>query len=275
MTRQEKNTPVRPIFDKMNEQERKHAPVAVMDSGAGGVAVLREICRLLPRENLLYFGDSANAPYGERSPEEARALVLEHAERLLGGAKALVLACNTATALAVNELRRAYPGVPIIGMEPAIKPALSVAECPRVLVLATPITLRGRGFATLLQRYAAQATVVPIALTDLVRLVEAGQEQSPAVTDHLRGILGPYLDPAPDAVVLGCTHFSFVASAIRQVVGREVPIFDGAIGTARQLARRLAACELINPTPARGTVTLTSSKSGVLPLYARLLFDGE
>ncbi len=272
MTKEQNNTPVTAFFYEASEKGRVHAPVAVMDSGAGGIGVLREICALLPCEEMLYFGDSSNAPYGERSAEEVRALVLGHAERLLMRAKALVLACNTATALAVTELRRRYPGVPIIGMEPALKPALAVGSAPRILVLATPITLRERNFATLLQKHGKEATVVPISAPAMVRLVETGAWDSPEMLSYVRELLTPYLRPAPDALVLGCTHFPFAMAAIRQVVGRSIPIFDGAKGTARQLARRLRAAGLLNPTPARGTVTLTSSDSAALPLYARLLF---
>lgn len=269
---QQNNTPVTTLFQAEGKEQRVNAPVAVFDSGVGGIGVLREIRRLAPCEELLYFGDSANAPYGLRDREEVRELVLSHAAQLLSRAKALVLGCNTATALAVGELRRRYPDVPIIGMEPALAPALAVCAHPRILVLATPITLGEGRFVALLKQKAAGATVLPVAAGELVELVEGDRVHTSACAAYLSELLTPYLDPAPDAVVLGCTHFSFAAGAIRAVVGERVPIFDGNVGTARQLVRRLRSEGLCNPTPARGAVTLTSSDRKMLPLYARLLF---
>ncbi len=273
MLKNQKNTPVTALFSHGEGVGQPSAPVAVMDSGIGGIGVLREIRALLPCEELVYFGDSANAPYGTRCAEEARELIFENAARLLENAKALVLACNTATALAVGELRRRYPQTPIIGMEPALKPALAVKEHPRVLVLATETTLRERKFAMLLRRYAGGADVTCVAAVRLVELVEKGEEDSPAAIDYLRALLAPCLAPPPDAVVLGCTHFPFAKRSILQAIGADVPLFDGAQGTARQLQRKLLAAGLLNPSPTRGAVTLTSSDSRMLPLYAKRLFE--
>ncbi len=268
----EKNRPVLPLMDKNEADDRAKLPVAVMDSGVGGLCVLHEIRRVLPCEELLYFGDSAYAPYGERDPEVLRAHILEEAERLLRECKALVLACNTATALAAQELRRRHGDVPIVGMEPALKPALGVCDNPRVLVLATPLTLREEKFAELAEKYGKSATVLPLPAPDIVKMVEAGAESSPELDAYLRELLAPYRDPVPDAVVLGCTHFPFVKEQILRALGKEVPIFDGVRGTARQVYRLLAEAGLCNPTPTRGAVRLTSSRAGVLPLYARMLF---
>lgn len=244
------------------------APIAVFDSGAGGIGVLREVQRVLPHENLLYFGDSANAPYGERSTPEVRELVLGHAARLLRYAKALVLGCNTATAIAAEELRARYPHVPIIGMEPALRPAVRVCAHPHVLVLATAATLREQKFAALLQSCAENATVTALPAPGIVRLVESDAADSPAIDAYLHTLLAP-LARAPDAVVLGCTHFPFALPAIRRALGA-IPVFDGAIGTARETARRLAAAGLCNPTHARGAVLLSSGAAEALPLYYRL-----
>lgn len=271
MENYDKTRTVKPLFDE-KETVRREAPVAVMDSGVGGICVLRELRRLLPREQLLYFGDSANAPYGARSAEEVRALVLSNAQRLLAECKALVVACNTATALCIEELRCRYPTVPIVGMEPALRPALQAGRTPRVLVLATPITLREARFAALLQKCEKTAHVCPISAPDIVHFVEKGQEDSPELVRYLEALLAPCREPVPDAVVLGCTHFSFARRAILRALGAQVPTFDGALGTARELARRLREGGLENPEPARGAVRLTSSAPGVLPFYARLLF---
>ncbi|MBR2010541.1 MAG: glutamate racemase [Clostridia bacterium] len=249
------------------------APVAVFDSGVGGIGVLREVKKLLPHEDLLYFGDDAMAPYGERPTDEVRALVLDHAQRLLRLAKALVLACNTATAAAAQELRQHYPTIPIIGMEPAIKPALKVAPHPRILILATPTTLREAKLRTLLRLHATRAVFYKCPAPELVRLVEEGLADSPEADRYLDRILAPFSGThRPDAVVLGCTHFPLAKDAILRHFGNDMPLFDGAVGTARELARRLAAENLLNPTEREGAVTLTSSAPHMLPLYHKLFY---
>lgn len=268
----EKNHPVSPRIGEEEADARARLPVAVMDSGVGGLCVLHELRRVLPCEELLYFGDSAYAPYGEREKGELSAHILREAERLLSESKALVLACNTATALVAEELRRRYPDVPIIGMEPALKPALGVCENPRVLVLATSLTLREEKFAGLAKKYGKTATVMPLSAPEIVKMVEAGAENAPELDVYLGELLAPYRTPVPDAVVLGCTHFPFVKEHILRAIGKEVPIFDGVRGTARQVYRLLAEGGLLNPSPSRGAVRLTSSRAGVLPLYARMLF---
>ena len=267
-----------PVVSKIGENKadpRAKLPVAVMDSGVGGLCVLREIRDLLPCEELLYFGDSAYAPYGERDATELAAHILDEAERLLGESKALVLACNTATALVAEELRRRHAGVPIVGMEPALKPALSVCKKPRVLVLATALTLREEKFAELVEKCGKTATVMPLPAPEIVKMVEAGAENCAEMDGYLGALLAPYRDPVPDAVVLGCTHFPFVKERILRALGKDIPVFDGVRGTARQLCRLLAQAGLRNPAPTRGAVRLTSSRDGVLPLYARLLFEYE
>ena len=270
----EKTHPVMPLFEEKEAVRRTKLPVAVMDSGVGGLCVLREIRALLPGEELLYFGDSAYAPYGERDAKELKAHILSEAERLLAESKALVLACNTATALVAEELRRRHPDVPIVGMEPALKPALGVCRGARVLVLATPLTLREERFAELAEKYAKTATVMALPAPQIVKMVEAGAESSPEMDAYLQELLAPYRITAPDAVVLGCTHFPFVKEQILRALGKDVPVFDGVRGTARQLCRLLAQRGLRNSTPTRGAVRLTSSRDGVLPLYARMLFGG-
>ena len=267
----QKNTPVSAHIAK-SDGDIRTAPVAVFDSGVGGLSVLREIHRILPGEDLLYFGDSQNAPYGEKPPALVREWILQHATRLLERAKALVLACNTATALAARELRTRFPDRVILGMEPALKPALTVCPSARVLVLATPITLQGQTYASLCQKYAKSATVTALPAPQIVEFVEKGELHSPALQSYLRALLAPCKAPPPDALVLGCTHFFFAKKQILQALGCEAPVFDGIHGTAAELARRLDAQALHDPLPHSGTVTFTSSKAGVLPLYARLFF---
>ena len=250
----------------------RNAPVAVFDSGAGGIAVLRAIRTRMPQEELLYFGDSANAPYGEKDAERIKELVLAHADQLLCRAKALVLACNTATAVAALEIRRRYPDAVVIGMEPALRSALCVAEHPRVLVMATDVTLREGKFAALLQRHEKCCTVFTLSAPDIVRMVEQGEENSPRMGAYIGELLAPYRTLGLDAVVLGCTHFCFARAAISSALGGDVPVFDGISGTVSQLARRLEAADLLTDRTTRGAVRMTSSNSRALPLFARLLF---
>lgn len=255
-----------------HKMKNKAAPVAVFDSGVGGIGVLKEIQKLLPRENLLYFGDSKMAPYGERSTADVRRLVLSHAARLLKDAKALVLACNTATAAAARELRSAYPHVPIIGMEPAIKPALTVAPHPRILILATAATLREEKLKALLLKHEGEATFYKCAAPGLVRLVEAGLADSPETSRYLAALLSLFEGKnRPDAVVLGCTHFPFAGAAISRFFSDRIPLFDGAEGTARELSRRLFTADLLNPSKESGTVTLCASDTASLPLFEKFL----
>lgn len=250
----------------------KNAPVAVFDSGIGGICVLKEMQRLLPHENLIYFGDAKNAPYGEKDSATLRALILTHAAALLSRAKALVLACNTATAVAARLLRESYPDVPIIGMEPAVKPALHVKEHPRILILATSTTLRENKLATLLKRYHTCADFYPLAAPGLVELIEGGySNNTPRLTDYLSHLLAPFRAEPPDAIVLGCTHFPLVRAAISSVFSDTVPLFDGAEGTAKQLKRCLLRANLLNDQIARGTVTLTASDCHVIPRYLSAL----
>ena len=251
----------------------KNAPVAVFDSGIGGISVLKEIKKLLPHEDLLYFGDARNAPYGEKDNDALRALIFTHASTLLSRAKALVLACNTATAVAAKELREAYPDVPIIGMEPAIKPALSTLPHPRILILATTTTLREEKLAALLGRYRGRAEFLPLAAPGLVELIEVGEGNTKKTQLYLNELLAPFKENPPDAVVLGCTHFPLVKPAISAVFSDTVPLFDGAKGTAREVGRRLLRANLLNDQIARGTVTLTASDCHVIPRYLSALIS--
>ena len=210
------------------------------------------------------------APYGERGHDEIKTLVLHHATRLLPCVKALVIACNTATAVAIDDLRLRYPDKIIVGMEPAVCPALTVAAHPTVLILATAATLKEQKLTNLLEAHRRDANFIKLKAPLLVRLVEAGLGDSPEADTYLRELLAPYLTAPPDAIVLGCTHFPFAAASIRRIMGKDLPLFDGAAGTARQVGRLLEAHSLLNDQ-SRGSVTLLSSDPRALPLYRRLL----
>ena len=235
------------------------APVAVFDSGLGGISVLRELVRTLPRENYLYFGDSLHAPYGTKTPQEVVDLSLQAADRLLSqGAKALVVACNTATSAAIRTLRKTYPELAIVGTEPAIKPAV---ERPggRILMLATAMTVQEEKFQRLKAQYDDQAQIIPIACSGLMEYVEQGILRGAEVEGYLLDKLEPYLKVPIDAVVLGCTHYPFLRGAIRRIVGRRPEIIDGSIGIARQLERRLEEQGLLNPGDVSGKVEFQNS----------------
>lgn len=224
---------------------RKNGMIAVFDSGVGGISVLRELIRQMPDENFLYFGDSANAPYGSRPTEEIRALTLDNFARLRArGLKAAVIACNTATSAAIDLLRAQYPDDIIVGIEPALKLAATKYQGGRILVMATEATLREQKFSDLTQRYAGSSEILPLPCPELVEFVERGETSGAALEQYLRAQLAPFLGQRVDAVVLGCTHFPFVKQAIAKVLGGEPVLLDGGAGTARETRRRIEACGL-------------------------------
>lgn len=251
---------------------QKNAPVAVFDSGHGGISVLRELVRLLPQEDFLYFGDSANAPYGTRPSGEVQQLTCAAAERLFGlGCKALVVACNTATSAAIDVLRRTYPQVPIVGIEPALKPAVLKHEHAHVLVMATEMTLREEKFLHLMESYQDRAEIYRLPAPGIVECVERGEVDGPNLEAYLREILEPYRSVPVDAVVLGCTHFPFAQKAIERAIGRPVAFYDGGPGTARETRRRLAEKGLLAERTGSGHVELTNSRPEAVEISRRLL----
>ena len=231
--------------------------IAVFDSGVGGISVLRELRKCLPNERFLYYGDSANAPYGTRTTEDVRRLTLEAAEKILcKPAKALVVACNTATAAAIEALRQAYPDLIVIGIEPALKLAVDRFPGKRIGVMATDVTLREEKFDALLHRFGDIPEISKISAPGLVELVEAGNADSAEADALLSAILSPYKGNI-DVLVLGCTHYPFVKAAISRILGEDVVLLDGGEGTARETKRRLALADLLFDGP--GEVTWESS----------------
>lgn len=219
--------------------------IAVIDSGLGGLSVLRHLRRYLPGERLWYFGDSANAPYGTRSRVEVEALTLAAAEELMHhGLKALVVACNTATSAAIETLRAKYPELIVVGIEPALKLAADRFPGGGIGVMATPVTLREEKFCHLLSRYADSCRVYRIPAPELVPLIEEGKAKSTEMNSALHALLDPYQGKL-DAVVLGCTHYPFAVESIRELLGDGVAILDGGDGTARETKRRLERANLL------------------------------
>lgn len=239
---------------------KKDAPIGVMDSGMGGISVLREIVSIMPQENFVFYGDSANAPYGSRSTEEIFQLTSHVVEKLLEQqVKAVVIACNTASSAAGKRLREAYPQLPIIAIEPALKPA--VINCPggRVVVLATEATLREEKFANLMEAWKDKAEIIKLPLPGLPEFVERGELDSPALREFLQGFFATLGDKPVDGVVLGCTHYPFVRKVIKELLGPQVKVFDGSAGTARQLRRRLYSRNLLTDRVEQGAIKWENS----------------
>lgn len=236
-------------------------PIAVFDSGVGGISVLRELVKIMPEEDYLYFGDSANAPYGTKTLDEVRELTCKHARRLLfeEGAKGIVVACNTATSAAVRKLREMYPDTPIVGIEPAVKPAVMCKEHPRVLVMATPMTIREEKFRRLMARYEDQAEIIPLPCPGLMDFVERGDLSSEELAKYLTELLFEYKHNKVDAVVLGCTHYPFVKNMIGKTLGDDVLVYDGGEGTAREMRRRLKEKGLLTTSTEKGKVIFENS----------------
>ena len=230
------------------------APIGVFDSGVGGLSVLREIRARLPDESLLYVADSGHVPYGEKSPEFIRERSQKIAAFLLEqGAKALVLACNTATAAAVADLRERYPALPIVGMEPAVKPAAAATRSGVVGVLATTGTLKSARFAALLDRFAHDVRVITQPCPGLVEQIEAGELDTPRTRQLLQGWVAPLLDQGCDTLILGCTHYPFIRPLLGELLPESVRLVDTGAAVARQLQSLLDRHDLRAAGPAQPT----------------------
>ena len=250
----------------------RERPVGIFDSGVGGISVLRELRAQLPQENVIYYGDTAYAPYGTKPPEAVMARVRQvMAELLNRDVKAVVIACNTATSVAAATLR-AEMTLPIIGMEPALKPTHQLRHGGRILVMATPLTLRLPKFEALMARYGEGAS--PLPCPGLMELVEEGKLDGPEIEDYLHHLFAPYRDTPVDAVVLGCTHYVFLHPILRRLLPAETAILDGNAGAIRQLRRVLAERNALRPEGASGRVELHTSgdEALVLPRMKQLLY---
>ncbi|MCS6764061.1 MAG: glutamate racemase [Candidatus Protistobacter heckmanni] len=246
------------------------APVGIFDSGVGGLSVLREIRVLLPREQLIYFADCGNAPYGSRPDAEVQSLSMAACEWLIGqGVKALLLACNTATAQIVAGLRAKYPKLPIVGVEPGIKPGALASQTKKVGVLATASTLSSTKFQTLLAgvREHHHCEFLCQAGLGLVELIEQGKADSPEVDALLHRYLEPMLESGVDTLVLGCTHYPFMDAALHRVLAQRMRLIDTGPAVAKQLARKLEEHHLgANADAAEGAPVRIVSIGTVAPL---------
>ena len=244
--------------------------IAVFDSGVGGISVLKELIACMPEEKYLYFGDSANAPYGSKTTEQVKELTLAAAQMLVSrGIKALVIACNTATAAAIEDLRLAYPDLIVIGIEPALKVAADRFPGGKIGVMATPVTLREEKFNHQLERFPG-VEVCTIGVPALAELIEAGHLDDAVVEDLLRPALAPYAGKL-DAVVLGCTHYPFAAKTIRKILGENTAILDGGAGTAKETRRRLTEAGLLYDGPGQLQMENSAGDPRLLQLSMTLL----
>lgn len=253
----------------------RNLPIGIMDSGMGGLSVLREAVRLMPQEDFIYYGDSAHAPYGVRPVEEIRRLTEECVRYFLDrGVKEIVLACNTATSASAAYLREKYSDLPIIGIEPAMKPAVLKHPGGNVLITGTEVTLREQKFRNQLRFYEGKAQIYVQPLGGIVEFVEQGRADSPELATYLEEVLSPWADLGLDALVLGCTHFPFAKEQIRRVVGSRTELFDGAEGTVREAMRQLERRGLLREADRQGSVEIChSSKDGEWLVRARKLLD--
>jgi glutamate racemase len=246
------------------------APIGVFDSGVGGLSVLREIRTRLPAEDLVYVADSGHCPYGGKPYPAIQARARAITSFLLNrGAKAIVVACNTATVAAIADLRAAFD-VPIVGMEPAVKPAAAATRSGIVGVLATGATLAGDRFALLAERWTDGVELLTQACPGLVEQVEAGDMTGEATRGLLRRYVTPLVDRGADTLVLGCTHYPFLRGALADLVGPDVYIVDSGKAVARQVERVLDAEGLRAPGASSGHVELYTSRPEAAPVLQRL-----
>lgn len=253
---------------------KKHMPIGFLDSGVGGISVMKEALKIMPNENYIYFGDSKNAPYGTKSVKEIRDLTFQAVEFLLKkGAKGIVVACNTATSAAVAELRRVYPDLPLVGIEPAIKPAVEKKPQGKILMMATPMTVKQEKFKLLLSKYDEKADIVPIPCEGLMEFVEKGIVDGAELRDYLIEKLKGYNELNTSSIVLGCTHYPFVKDSILNVVGENIEIIDGGEGTAKEMRRRLQEKNLLTDSEEKGTIQIYNSlnKEEIIDLSWKLI----
>ena len=236
--------------DKMNNK-----PIAVIDSGLGGVSVLKELVALMPNENFIYLADSLNAPYGTKTMQEVKKITVDNVKMLMDiGIKALVIACNTATGAAVKILREMYQNFPIIGIEPAIKSAVVNKQHPRVVVMATPLTLTQEKFENLVSEFSDDAEIIPLPCPGLMEIIESGKTEGEEIDSYLNNLLSDIDLKSVDSVVLGCTHYPHAQKAIKKAFGEGVSVFDGGEGTAKETLRKLTQAGLLNKDLNKGKI---------------------
>lgn len=248
-------------------------PIGLFDSGIGGCSVLTEVRRLLPHEDLVYLADQAHCPYGARTAADIRALTFAGVRWLMRrGAKAVVVACNTASAAALVQLREEFPSVPFVGMVPAVKPAAQATRTGIVGVLATPATLTGGLLREVVDRWGSHIQVLTQPCEGLADLVESGAVDTPEAAELVATYVRPLVAAGADTLVLGCTHYPFLSGQIARAAGPHVSLVDAAPAVARQLQRVLAARRLLRSRRAPGAIQYATSADprALAALLARL-----
>ncbi len=257
--------PVSPLNQAMPKAQAS-APIGIFDSGIGGLSVAIEIAEYLPNESIVYYADTAHVPYGPRDDQNIRELTAAAIEWLYRqGCKVAVVACNTASAFSLDYLRDHYgEDFPIIGLVPALKPAVLNSQTKTVAVLATPATFRGQLIKDVMQRFAipAQVRVLKVTNLDLVPFVEQGAQMSEACLSSLQHSLQPVVDQGADYLVLGCTHYPFLKPAIESIFGQKLTLIDSGIAVARQTSRILIKNELLFDQSVADTLQIACYVSG-------------
>lgn len=240
--------------------DKNNLPIGFFDSGVGGLSVLKEALKIMPNENYIYFGDSINAPYGVKPVEEIKELTFKGVEFLLEkNVKGIVVACNTATSAAVAALRIKYPNLPLVGIEPALKPAIELKTKGKIIIMATPMTLRQKKFNALMDKYKKLGEIEPMPCAGLMEFIEKGILEGEELEGYLREKFSSYNKEEIGSIVLGCTHYPFVKDTIKKVVGKNISILDGGEGTSREIKRRLEDKGLIRKEKGLGKVTILNS----------------
>lgn len=235
----------------------KDRPIGFFDSGLGGLSVMKKAIEDMPEEEFIYLGDSANAPYGIKENVEIKRLTLNGIEFLIDkGVKGIVVACNTATSVAIEDLRMKYKDIPVIGIEPALKPAVELKREGKIIIMATNATLKEKKFEKLMGKYAQDNVIVPLPCPGLVEYIENGILEGKEIDDFLRNLLKEHISSKIGSIVLGCTHYPFVKKAISNIVGPEVAIIDGSKGTSRELKRQLIEMDLVSDRTNRGNIEI-------------------
>jgi glutamate racemase len=236
------------------------SPLGVFDSGVGGLSVLRAIRAQMPHESALYLGDQTHIPYGPRPAGQIRNFAKAITAFLLEqNSKLIVVACNTASAAALNFLRGEFPQVRFVGMEPAVKPAVEHTQTGNVGVLATPATFEGPLYASVVERFANGVRLFQNTCNGLVQQIEAGNLEGAETRQILEDALLPMLENNIDTIVLGCTHYPFVIPLIERIVGEKARVIDPAPAVARQVRRLLEAEGLTNPALSSGSIRIFTS----------------
>lgn len=249
------NMPALPALDKS-------MPIGFMDSGVGGISVLKEAVAIMPNEDFVYIGDSANAPYGTKDTQTIKELTYNVVKTLIEEhhIKALAVACNTATSAAVKDLRKLYPTFPLVGIEPAIKPAVLHNHGGEILVMATPMTIAQEKFKTLLKMYENQAVITPVSCKGLMEFVEAGIIEGPELDRYFGSTLSPYINDNTESIVLGCTHYPFLKKELSSFLNRDdITLYDGSVGTAREIQRRIKEAGLSSNAGREGNITILNT----------------